>query len=56
MLRDLLTPKVVQSLALQTPIQDVSVVTGNTHVLVPLRDGKLIVVGLTSLAPKTSGN
>jgi len=53
-LRDLLTPKVVQSLALQLPIQDVSILAGNTHILAPLRDGKLIVVGLSSLAPKSS--
>lgn len=45
-LRDLLTPKMLHKINLQLPIQHVSFVAGNTHILVPLRDGKLIVIGL----------
>lgn len=44
-LRDLLTLEKLHSLPLHLPIQAVSLVAGNTHALVPLRDGKLIIIG-----------
>ena len=53
-MRDLVTTNLVTSLPLQLPIQTISLTQGNSHILAPLRDGKLIVVGLTSLAPKLS--
>ena len=35
----------IHSLNLQMPIQNACLTARNTHLLVPLRDGKLIVVG-----------
>lgn len=39
--------KPVFSIPLHIPIQTVVVVPGNTHILAPLRDGRLAVIGLT---------
>lgn len=36
----------VYDIPLHVPIQAVAVTTGNTHVLVPLQDGKIIVLGV----------
>lgn len=44
-LRDLLTLERLHSLPLHLPVQAISLVAGNTHALVPLRDGRLIVIG-----------
>ena len=44
-IRDLYTGEVIHSLNLQMPIQNACLTARNTHLLVPLRDGKLIVVG-----------
>ena len=44
-LRDLFTGEVLHSLPLHLPIQSVCIVPDQSHVLVPLRDGKLVVVG-----------
>ena len=44
-IRDLLDGEAVHTLPLQMPIQGACLVARNTHLLVPLRDGKLIVVG-----------
>ena len=45
MLRDLFTNEVLHSLPLHLPIQSLCLVTDKSHVLVPLRDGKLVIVG-----------
>ena len=45
-LRELLRPRTLHTLPLHTPVTDVAVVPDGTHLLVPLRDGKLIIVGL----------
>ena len=44
-LKDLFTGNVIHSLPLHLPIQCVMVVPEKSHALVPLRDGKLVVVG-----------
>jgi hypothetical protein len=44
-LRDLLTLEKLHSLPLHLPIQAICLVARNTHALVPLRDGKLIIIG-----------
>ena len=41
-IRDLYTGEVIHSLNLQMPIQNACLTARNTHLLVPLRDGKLI--------------
>ena len=46
-LRDMLTLTQVTSVPLQLPIQTVTLTSGHTHILAPLRDGKLIVVGMS---------
>ena len=43
--RDLYDGEIIHSVPLQMPIQGACLVARNTHLLVPLRDGKLIVVG-----------
>lgn len=43
--RDLYDGEIIHSLPLQMPIQGACLTFRNTHLLVPLRDGKLIVVG-----------
>jgi len=48
-LLDLFTLQNVKTLHLQLPVQTVALTRGNTHILAPLRDGKLIVVGLSGL-------
>ena len=45
-LRDLYTMNEITSLPLQLPIQTISLTQANTHILAPLRDGKVIVIGL----------
>ena len=44
-LRDLFTGDIIHSLPLHLPIQCVMLVPEQSHALVPLRDGKLVVVG-----------
>ena len=44
-LRDLFTGEIIHSLPLHLPIQCVMMVPEQSHALVPLRDGKLVVVG-----------
>ena len=44
-LRDLFTLEKLHSLPLHLPIQSILLAQGNTHALVPLRDGKLIIIG-----------
>lgn len=44
-LRDLFTGQIIHSLPLHLPIQCVMLVPEQSHALVPLRDGKLVVVG-----------
>jgi len=51
-LRDLITLDTVTCLPLQLPIQTLALTTGNSHILAPLRDGKIIVVGLAGI-PET---
>ena len=48
-LRDLFSSNIITSVPLQLPIQTVSLTTANTHILAPLRDGKVIVVGLAGI-------
>ena len=43
--RDIYDGSVLHSLPLQMPVQGACLVSRNTHLLVPLRDGKLIVIG-----------
>ena len=52
-LRDLFTGKTLHSLPLHLPIQAVMLVPGLSHALVPLRDGKLVVVGTFHTTRKT---
>ncbi len=47
--RDLFTFEILHKLHLQLPIQGACLVSGNSHLLVPLRDGKLIIVGSKKL-------
>ena len=56
-LRDLYTMKVITSLPLQLPIQTISLTQANSHILAPLRDGKVIVIGLAGIpeSPSLSG-
>jgi WD40 repeat protein len=44
-LRDLFTMERLHSVPLHLPVQTICLVAGNTHALVPLRDGKLIIIG-----------
>jgi len=48
-LRDLYTMEELTTLPLQLPIQTLALTEGNTHILAPLRDGKVIVVGLAGI-------
>ena len=48
-LRDLLTLSQVTNVPLQTPVQTLALTQANTHILAPLRDGKIIVVGLAGI-------
>ena len=48
-LRDLLTLSTMTSVPLQPPVQTLAITRANTHILAPLRDGKIIVVGLSGL-------
>merc|ERR1719509_753388 len=48
-LRDLYTMEGLTTLPLQLPIQTLALTEGNTHILAPLRDGKVIVVGLAGI-------
>ena len=48
-LRDLFTLSTLTSVPLQTPVTTLALTMANTHILAPLRDGKLIVVGLSGL-------
>ena len=48
-LRDLYTMKELTTLPLQLPIQTLALTEGNSHILAPLRDGKIIVVGLAGI-------
>jgi len=48
-LLDLFTLQELKLLHLQLPVQTLALTRGNTHILAPLRDGKLIVVGLSGL-------
>ena len=48
-LLDMFTSNIIASVPLQLPIQTVSLTHGNTHILAPLRDGKVIVVGLAGI-------
>jgi len=48
-MRDLYTINLVTSLPLQLPIQTISLTQGNSHILAPLRDGKVIVIGLAGI-------
>jgi WD40 repeat protein len=43
--RDLFSGEVIHSLPLQLPIQSTCLVSRNSHLMVPLRDGRLIVIG-----------
>ena len=52
-LRDLFTGKTLHSLPFHHPIQAVMLVPGLSHALVPLRDGKLVVVGTFHTTRKT---
>lgn len=38
---------------LHVPIQTIVVTPGNTHILAPLRDGKLAVIGVAAAAKQT---
>ena len=44
-IRDLYDGEIIHHLNLQMPIQGACLTARNSHLLVPLRDGKLIVVG-----------
>lgn len=46
--------KPVFDIPLHIPIQTIVVTPGNTHLLAPLRDGKLAVIGVST--PKTTKN
>lgn len=48
-LRDLISLQLVTCLPLQLPIQTLALTSGNSHILAPLRDGKVIVVGLAGI-------
>eukprot|EP00090_Calanus_glacialis_P023550 TRINITY_DN363_c0_g1_i1.p1 TRINITY_DN363_c0_g1~~TRINITY_DN363_c0_g1_i1.p1 ORF type:complete len:2732 (-),score=430.45 TRINITY_DN363_c0_g1_i1:184-7587(-) len=48
-LRDLYTMNIITSMPLQLPIQTLALTQGNSHILAPLRDGKVIVVGLAGI-------
>ena len=48
-LRDLYTMEVLNSVPLQLPITSLALTRGNSHVLAPLRDGKMIVIGLSGI-------
>ena len=43
--RDVFNGEIIHNLPLQMPIQSACLTARNTHLMVPLRDGKLIVVG-----------
>lgn len=45
--------KPVFDIPLHIPIQTVAVAPGNTHILAPLRDGRLAVIGLSTPAANT---
>ena len=49
MLRDLYSQASLTCLPLQLPIQTLALAQGNSHILAPLRDGKVIVVGLAGV-------
>ena len=51
-LRDLLTNEKLHSLPLHLPIQSMHILSDKSHLLVPLRDGKMVVVG--ALLPQLS--
>ena len=53
-MRDLYTINLVTSLPLQLPIQTISLTQGNSHILAPLRDGKVIVIGLAGIPESPS--
>ena len=53
-LRDLFTGEIIHSLPLHLPIQCVMMVPEQSHALVPLRDGKLVVVGTFHTGRKKS--
>ena len=48
-LRDLYTMTTLTSVPLQLPITSLALTRGNSHVLAPLRDGKMIVIGLSGI-------
>ena len=48
-LRDLYTMAVLTSVPLQLPVTSLALTRGNSHVLAPLRDGKVIVIGLSGI-------
>ena len=52
-LKDLFTGDVIHSLPLHLPIQCVMMVPEKSHALVPLRDGKLVVVGTFHTSKKS---
>ena len=41
--------EVLNSVPLQLPITSLALTRGNSHVLAPLRDGKMIVIGLSGI-------
>ena len=48
-LRDMFSLDTVTSVPLQLPVQALALTRANTHILAPLRDGKVIVVGLAGV-------
>jgi len=48
-MRDLYSLNVITEIPLQLPVQTLALTVGNSHILAPLRDGKVIVVGLAGI-------
>ena len=55
MLRDMFSLDTVTSVPLQLPVQALALTRANTHILAPLRDGKVIVVGLAGVPDTPPG-